>query len=377
MRMIRSWLYYGLMSGSLASTNLPSDRTPEGELILGDMLHKGPSSKVFAATLAGRDVVVKYENDCLGRLNAFSAETLYSDSHPLIHEYDILERLKASGVFPNPIFLSEAFPLGPSPRYMSKLTDISYGLCLTSGTLVRFLVEEKVGTDVPTFLRNLNRAPHGKTGQYTDMAVSIIIGAIWKLEKLHGAGFVHGDIHMKNIACKSSAFEIVLLDPQLAVDVSGEGTRIPKNGGRAIDGMVGQYLSVWQLQGYAVRPRDDIYRALMTLSVMLSRAKMYQATSTMTNGLTKEAKIEFLLDIHNREPFFGRSDRLNSEARIGCDVSADLASLVQERLDGIMRLVRTAYDGEEAKPIDYAYIVDWLEETRTLLSAKDPKETTF
>ena len=227
--------------------------------------------------------IVKYTSDCLDRL-----EGVVDPRHPLAEEAKFLFALKSSGLVPETIYLSPASPLSvptlqeAPARIMSQVLMAKYPECYAARAEVRFMVQAKAGETVADYLLAVQNK-HGcdESPTYLKTVIDVGIKIVRVLERLHTMGIVHGDIHGGNILLRSPVadlagleskdVDLVLIDFGYASyfpDFIGSPAKVAAEKPSAFANP--DMLSHWQLDGYRVGRRDDLYRAMEFLARLLA-----------------------------------------------------------------------------------------------------------
>ena len=225
-----------------------------GRLTLGELLAKGSLSLVF--TVKERpDLVIKYQCHC-------SAHPI----HGLLIDYWLGVDASRLNLSAKPLFISPAAELwsGFGPKTHFAFTHEEMLECGTRMSLVRFMVMERVGQ----CLHEVSVPPPSSNGSSLSTHRAVIIGVemVELLEKLHGAGIVHGDIHGGNVCYSRAAVpRLVLIDFGLGKFTESEtnAVRIPRLS------YLHPALTPWQLEGSSRARRDDVYKALHLVAELI------------------------------------------------------------------------------------------------------------
>ena len=259
-----------------------TDVCPLGPLRLGKSHAETASVNVFDAVIMNattdapiRPVVVKHKNDCRVRLEAGDGKI--APRHPLRTEAIYLSTLASTGLVPGFIYLSPPSVIpadGLLPSWIRTEQLIKKRAeCARAGTETRFMVLEKVGVEVGFYLQYLRtKVPWHVNAR---RSVALTIRVIQMLQTIHDMGIVHGDIHDGNLLFKNPAahpYDRVAMDDTELVFIDFEyALFFPDTMGTRVDeprtaGLSRLILSHWQLQGYRIGRRDDIFRALEMLA---------------------------------------------------------------------------------------------------------------
>ena len=352
------------------------DTTPLGRIFLGARLATGWSSRIYAAELRNRifqiseegprkrartaqsffitqPVAVKYSNDC------------GIDTHPLEHEFLVLSILNTTGIAPHVFYLSGAaeIPADERVREQVRTRNIDTFLKQTGcvGAQIRFLVEERVGSTFSKLFEGIRAQAGGSASDLLLTALELTAQAVLRLEALHAHGLVHGDIHEHNIAVRDDG-DVVLIDFEYAKFYPLEwGT--PKADAVGFDEMNSMYLSVWQLEGDRMAPRDDVYRLLESLSRILHGAEWTQNFDILAVPKLGETETEVVRDLKWTADLFVDGPFGSS---VGAGLPAALRTEIQERLEALALEFTSAHPHPD-DAIDYDSIIDELNELADLL----------
>jgi hypothetical protein len=218
----------------------------------------------------GLDVIIKYTNTC-GEYD--------STKDPLREEYLILETIAGLGIAPEVWSLS--LPIVPSQldwvsndfrvdsRHVRGISDHGAS-CSRRGAFLRAFIQERAGMEVSEYIFHKSST--------LIMAIRIGLGTIRLLEKLHNAGFVHGDIHGGNVVVKDRHTKRE--DPELSLIDFGLSKFFPSEFGSSESAdpysLTLSLLSPWHLASSRIGRRDDLYRALeLTVDLIRITSDMY------------------------------------------------------------------------------------------------------
>jgi hypothetical protein len=232
----------------------------------------GPST-IFTAIAVGenipRDVVIKYTNNC-----AKMGASAQSKGDELLIEYLVMRILAdfkvdiAPKVFAlSSVVVPDLSDWETDERTRSKIVDNPKGKvvpareCLSRGSSIRAIVEEKFDSDLLEYVyQRVDRI---------ERAIECSMRTIEMLRKLHDVGFIHGDVHSRNVAVRSD--EVLLIDFGFAqffptaIGTKSERVPIPHD-------LTRLFLSHWHLGGSRIGRRDEVYRAVEMTADLLHPA---------------------------------------------------------------------------------------------------------
>ena len=257
-----------------------TDVTPIGTVMLANLLAQTVDSVIYEVVLegdrSGRRFVAKYLNDCTDVLSRRPGVTLSK-------EHSMLMLAKDTGVTPNVYYLSPMIEIkvGGSVKTKSVTFSKHWVACQRLGAKVQMMLQDKGGDTVDShmaLIRNIH------PGSPTILRAGLYIGlkTISMLDGLHGLGILHGDIHGGNILFKhpksSPALYDASIDDLMLVDL-GMATLLSVGFNTATSAPLESHLnpmnlSPWHLAGERLGRRDDVYRAIEMMAVMLSGGKL-------------------------------------------------------------------------------------------------------
>jgi hypothetical protein len=263
------------------------DHTPASSVARTDsvpILHRlgralfGASRRVH---VTAPNLVIKYDSTCLRihRGNEAWKDTLFS-------EYIIMKSIEILSISPRAVSLSgSTFPSLVEWKYDPRiqiteevtLDGSLESFCVENRAHVRALIMERAGKTL-SYFRSAN---FYKSIQYMQLGVRIGLRTIELLETLHDSGFVHGDVHVGNVALREPASaDSPSGSPDLVLIDFGRSRFFPAEFGKTFDPshpsgwesyLNGSLLSPWQfLQNNRSGRRDDIYRAIELVISVLS-----------------------------------------------------------------------------------------------------------
>ena len=204
----------------------------------------------------------------------------HRDPEALLREYAFTKIVfDRTTLAPEPYFLSPAVAISDASgeRVKTNFTNVEtpneVALCVEVGTTVRLLVEQLVGSTISGFFAgNLSG---GDTAllqiDRIRLRAKIFHESLVMLERLHAIAIVHGDFHYGNLAfremfdvghvfTKEEKLDLVFIDFGNAVVIE-ESSEPEVASLRRFYFLNHVALSPFQLKGYRVSRRDDIYRA--------------------------------------------------------------------------------------------------------------------
>jgi hypothetical protein len=113
-------------------------------------------------------------------------------------------------------------------------------------------------------------------------------------------------------------------------------------------------LSKWQLEGYRIDARDDVYRLIFQTANALSRGRLVSGIERIgSSSKPFDERLETWRSFHQSEPMFIRSSRFESEALIGSNLDLETASDIQHELEELAKYAREFQFGEN---LDYNFV---------------------
>jgi hypothetical protein len=267
----------------------PLAATYSSVVVEASLAQKGPDGhRRYSPSL---DIIIKYTNDCQERLRTGGQ---YVPEDPLRDEYLILRTISELGLDISPAAYTLSLPIVPDTEKWLKndfRTLTGYFLarpndrrsCFKKGAVLRAIIEERVGMEVGTYAQSLLESTKGKNKLTLVSGVLMGLRIIILLEKLHIAGFIHGDIHPGNIVLKKRLpvridhEEQDQLYPELNLIDFGLSKFFPSEIGTETadkshpDRLNPNLLSPWHFDRVRIGRRDDLYRAMeVTAALILS-----------------------------------------------------------------------------------------------------------
>jgi hypothetical protein len=221
-----------------------SEETVE-RLFVGDRIVATTLSTIFSV-IGRNDLVIKYQADC-------DRDTPF---HPLLRDHWFLNALSDTGFVPRSYFIS------PATRYTSiitqktefELSPQSRRTCMDAQRTVRFMVMDKVGENLFNYTL--------KQGGNIEFGIKVMKWLMRSLQEIHDRGFIHGDIHGGNVVfLRPGSSDLGLIDFGLGVYEEEIGNNNPRPYNMLQD--VHCYHSLWELYGFRLSFRDDVYKTLL------------------------------------------------------------------------------------------------------------------
>lgn len=319
-----------------------AQETPMGRMILTreDMVSLTETSTIHY--VPEHDVVLKFQMDCL--------ELIYV-IHPLLLDFWMIKHAEPFGLVPRTFFVSPAAHMqsGPSLKTEFRIDRLTRLACANMQANVRYGIMERVGDNLHSVMY---KAP-GKRVAFLE-AISIGREVIDMLRRLHEeAGIIHGDIHTGNI-CRSKNSKFVFIDFARSKFVSE--TLVDKIVREPLE-YNDPLLSHWETEGYAAGRRDDVFRALFALAIIMNGHKLYEFYAKIQGNVTETLALKRDSNIFISAPELNPIDRLSVPEPIKAAVALKLKEALEicnnarsvadrpdyegiiARLDDIMRLV--------------------------------------
>jgi hypothetical protein len=244
------------------SVSILIEKTPFGVMTLGQTIHRGMHSTVYAIK-EFPNLLIKYQAHC---------RDLDTEVHPLLLDAWHTNASSAIGVSPIIHFISPPARLchalvGKCAFTMSRddLVD-----CRDDDGVLRYMIMEKLeGKSLHNFRMKAFASTNGAMDFNT--AISIGIELIRLIQRLHEEiHIVHGDIHSPNVMIKKSnetEFELKLIDFGLSFNISN--VSLPENIVKPRGFWYHELYTIWQIEGFDWGPRDDVMRAIQTIAHLM------------------------------------------------------------------------------------------------------------
>ena len=237
-----------------------TESLPEGEVTLGEPISVSTSSAVFSVK-DRTDMVLKYQLSC----SSASRQSI----HPLVREFEFLERLNGLEISPMAYFVSGKSSLPPIQTYKARF-GLDTGMwkdCLRrESSQVRYLALERVG---PTLYDLTRQGPIP-----AEFAIQLGYMTVENLQVLHRLGnVIHNDIHWGNVALRPSsamAAGVVLIDFGRSIEMPKTREKPAHVLLRRPFSLATAHSSPWEIAGFRPGCRDDVYRALFTTLVLMN-----------------------------------------------------------------------------------------------------------
>lgn len=267
----------------------PLAATYSSVVVEASVAQKGPNGhRRYSPDL---DIIIKYTNDCQERIRMGDQ---FVPEDPLRDEYLILRTISELDLDISPAAYTLSLPIVPDTEKWLKndfRTFTGYFLarpnerrsCFKKGAVLRAIIEERVGMEVGTYAKSLLRSTEEKNKLTLVSGITMGLRIIMLLEKLHLAGFIHGDIHPGNIVLKKRLPKRIdhedpdHLYPQLNLIDFGLAKFFPSAIGTQTadksdpDRLNPNLLSPWHFDRVRIGRRDDLYRAMeVTAALILS-----------------------------------------------------------------------------------------------------------
>ena len=311
-----------------------------GTLTLGRLIAMRPTSVIYEIR-ERPELVIKYQVICNER-----------NDHPLIYDFIFLREAAEIGLSPTPKFLSPASAMlvGPTKKTLFDMQPPIRKECVANGGAVRYLVLERVGPCLDADIK-------GKRLSLTE-AFEIGIRVMRMLERLHTEKeIIHGDIHIGNICypLEGDRDRLYLIDFGLAEFADSE-TDEPARGPFEY---FHDALTPWQLLGHGCYRRDDIYKAIYMVAVMINGDEpMYSLAKGMNARQLHAWKVSAaIFETPAVNPLGSISDIPESKKEA-------IRSIFRSLIDAVMELnsVRTPIDYDRYVALMHAVIKNLLDQ---------------
>ena len=280
-----------------------------GEISLGKHVASTSSVSVyFAGRDSAQNLVVKHMNDCVERVlsrviqnkplnpSLFQISSWQRNSDPtlLTAEFALSRVLRDTGLVPSVVWASGLVPFNAKNEFGFGLTRERASICAKLGTTVRTIVEIRHGPTVREILHSRSeKASEGdKQMEFLREVILVAKKTLGLLEPLHAAGFIHGDIHDKNVALedRNAGLEddsvvdkkLILIDLGLGAIVCGDSAAL-----RSPDSVSYTLASPWQLTGLRGY-RDDVFRVLEMMARQMSFGELEMVEKRLEERVQSE-----------------------------------------------------------------------------------------
>jgi serine/threonine protein kinase len=220
------------------------------------MMFRQRQATIFA--LADRpDVLLKYEINC---------DSVHG-IHPLVREALMLNLLKDLDITPRFLYLSGPLKFSLPLRIKTEVTlsDAALEKCANhKRSSVRVIAMENAGPSVNDYV---GKGAFGENGFPLHDALRITLDLLSIIEVLHSRGIVHGDVHPGNVVIKEDTGKVKVIDfgrAFFSLDFEDKPVRI-----RAPFSSMHCLFSHWNIEGDRFGFRDDLFKALHVLAVLL------------------------------------------------------------------------------------------------------------
>lgn len=247
-----------------------------GTVQLGPLLGASLSSRVFS--IAGNpNLAIKYQSDCGERRSM----------HPLTREYWFLKYLEDLDVSPKVYSLSQSVVRSQTSTAKTSSLEMmaDKGACMKSPDKAqfRYLIMERVGESLHSYLKR----PYlgGKVSVKRAFELGIEMMAL--LEKVHSRGVVHGDIFQRNVCFKDDKLVLIDFGRAMLVHHAPPLARVDS------EIYLFPLFSLWEMLGYRASFRDDVFRVLQLMAVLMNGSKYVDAMDLLS---------EIPIDSQGRQP---------------------------------------------------------------------------
>jgi tRNA A-37 threonylcarbamoyl transferase component Bud32 len=338
------------------------------------------------------EYVVKYFNDCRERLHkhivgAFTDAELDKRNE---WEFRVLRALNDTGISPKVFYISPPLVLSKSSilplplRMQTEYLASHEKKCASKGTKIRYIVQQAVGPSIGMYISALskNRLVYSST-EFTRKMLVIFQKVLDLIQKLHNKGFIHGDIHVYNIAFRQPVLgeiadididniDLVLIDFGLAKwfpESMGMDMRNDPIAMFELPLLNPRLLSLWQLRMDRAGRRDDVLRLLYMMADSMAKERLsdgidnlislnVKAFNNPIEGSPFYRKLELQACTFSREqcPIFEFSVPLASVMIVGDDkrFDEDTQNSIRRRLEFMHYRIKTI--GHPDAEIDYSAI---------------------
>ena len=230
---------------------------------LSSVIARTKTSTVFGVN-EFPNLVVKYQVNCewLGKI------------HPLARDFWFMQALDGTGIVPKTLFLSPPvkFENRTNTKTDFRMMEAKRDACERDPrSSVRYLVMERISGTVYDLISQWRDAPVP-----FETAVLFGIKLLQALRVMHQKGIVHGDIHAGNVGItqrEDGNSYITLIDfghADLAEYPEARPARV-----REPWTHVHHSFGIYELDGYESSYRDDVYRAIEIVAILLNGPAYY------------------------------------------------------------------------------------------------------
>ncbi len=272
--------------------NLDGSEVPTVMVEIGliRQLQRNENTVVYSMEGSGSGLVVKYRAFC----------ALGPDKFPddLAREAYFLRKLnrEAPEIVPRIKMLSDPILI---PEYASgaKLWMNPNECPVRRPPMVRYIVMEELGETLHQILEMKKRIPMGEAASFTLQIVRLI-------RRIHDLNIVHANLNLGNVALRAyeAPLELKLLDFTNARrgSVFNEPDAIPSVANVICDGSI----SHWESSDMNPSFRDDIFRAIQMMAIMVHGLTYYEQFAQMCNKYARAKDFEAYYAIKSRLNIF-------------------------------------------------------------------------
>ena len=318
-------------------------------LLLDEKIATRRNSVVFSVK-DRPDLVIKYQANCDSE----------NGVHPLIYDFAFLKHIEDLNLSPRVYFLSPAvkfsLPITPKTNFQKSFEE-TMECVADKHSSVRYMVMDRISESVGDLINEYIEAGVGRVP--LKIAAEITKSLIQELEKLHTVkSVIHGDVHMGNVVILSrDPWKVGLIDFGLSSfgDFAiGQELKIPQ------DGPLNHCLySPFEIQGYRTGYRDDVYRAILMMSMMANGVEFVEYCLSLESD--EQAMFDFKMN-QNLFDFPGKDFEYPDIDSLHIGVKG----VVEDRLNRLASLVRDNSDSPDQKP-NYRAIIALLEHLVSLI----------
>lgn len=241
-------------------------------LVLGRLIARQQFSTLFqAVSSSGGKYVIKYQCDCDD----------VTDLHPLLRDYWFLKALNQTDIAIKVHYLSPPVRwTGPlTAKTQFSMSDTEKRECMKNGS-IRYLIMSQGMASMYQIVQKAYKGPIG----FVD-AINVMELLIEKIQRMHGLGIIHGDIHPGNVLLMGKGdWQIGLIDFGSAMFVDELASQPAQI--RSPGSYVHSLFSHWNVEGYRFSYRDDVFKALYVGAYLMNGDRYTDYVRTLERSAT-------------------------------------------------------------------------------------------
>ncbi len=261
-------------AGTFGSVGSPSDADTRWVVPLGEVLGRSSNSTVYQVKLprAEKAWAIKYYAFCSSDDGSHAAEDSIARETLTLQ---LLNRLEPE-VAPEHLLTSDAIRILPEAG-KGKLFYEPPPCASRDFPLVRYMIMERVSSTLFKLLDHHGQIPF-------PIATAMTLQVVRLLRKMHAHNIVHGDIHVANVAIRNRGpKQLVLIDFGLSRhgELVESSAYSPPQPERRL--WCHGFISSWESLGWLSAFRDDIFRAIQMMAILIHGIRYYQTMEGICN----------------------------------------------------------------------------------------------